>query len=523
METKQKLKTNIHHPEIMYVTSNTNSKLSIENSLSPSKELIHYIHPSSPPSSSTLSSLSFQSIPQLPIHLSSSVMDLDKIMTLDEMNFQWDQLKQKIKQSVIEQLHEPLQSWHQKKSLSKLDQQNTNDYEKSIHKLETNIRIWLENQKRILFYINPTTVSNHHLHKEYKKYIKAAFNEELDQIYQTFENSWKIKIHDVLHDSIQQLKKKLTPTIRNIKPPISYNQKQEYLLKILNVRGDPEKCSFEQAHIYDESIKYLKEQLENQIPFSEIEKQMEPLSDIISCLDHIWQQYQTLYLSNVNKIESYVQPIVKEWYNQLYNQLFNQLYNQHQHSLNWDRIKTLDEPYWIKIIINQLIKKLNHPLNKRKTFIFEGSFRLMLQNYYFSHKINMNMYIKHALPKNMEQWIQEDIKKISLQQYNQQIQNRIQLIIESYLQQIHPLLEKYKKVLLFKCKKGKLGDLVPNCKKDLSRFNDITVQNILNQISDKWVHEALIHSHKTKSLKNFSKQIKFLTLETILDNLKILK
>ena len=131
------------------------------------------------------------------------------------------------------------------------------------------------------------------------------------------------------------------------------------------------------------------------------------------------------------------------------------------------------------------------------------------------------MYIKHALSKTMEQWIQEDIKKISLQQYNQQIQKRIQFITESYLQQIHPLLEKYKRILLLKCKQGKLGDLVPNCKKDLSRFNDITIHNILYQISDKWIHEALIQSHKNKSFKIFNQQIKLLTLEKTLNYFKV--
>jgi len=351
-----------------------------------------------------------QTLPQISNPMSTRVIQWDQPITPENMESEWQQFLMSIKDHMHVNVYAPLESYYTDK-ISHLTNDHTHSHNKResifqcIRKTELDIRKWLEPQKRLLMYKNGRNASD-----GYVDYIKASFSESMDQLAKVFRDEWMVKIADCYRQSTDQMKNLASSVNRTIKAPLAMSEKQSQMMRVMDIRGDPTRMTYEQNQIYEKTVSDLLEEMKN-VPFSVIEPRLEPVSNLNPFLDEIWSQMQRVY-SGENNVGNLNREL-----DHLYESIKSDNWNEHLFNF----IVTLDrnrrKSYWQSVLdLSSDNNNTNTPdesVKLKKQFIYNGEFTKFLTNLYAPHQATLETYIKTMVPVITKQWLQSDMDAIA--------------------------------------------------------------------------------------------------------------
>ena len=333
------------------------------------------------------------------------------------MEMEWQNFLKTIGEHIRRQVYVPIEKYNIEKIVhdkSESVKTVTTEILECVKETELSIRAWMEHRRRQLFFRNGLNVED-----GYIEYIRAAFLESLDAIMRDFQEQWTIELDNCLHKSISDLKKHVTIMKRITKAPMDSSQKHTHLTKIMNIRGDPELLTQAQEIIYNETIDELLQELKSGVPFSKIELQIAPVTDIKPYMDQMWNETVKFYKSL--KVTD------------LFSQTLSNLYKTTREIWSalptiYEYVEILDRSYRMKYWTNLFATGVS-----RHKFMFQGPFIKDVVNKYAAHRIVLENYIKKGFPKTIQGWAQQDLEKIVGDEHIQFICKQFQELYNVYV------------------------------------------------------------------------------------------
>lgn len=437
------------------------------------------------------------------------------------MEFEWQKMRQAIHHH-LEKYFAPTKSF--KVSPSDYDQATA-----LLRDLELDIVQWLEIQKQKMMFNES---------KQYKKYIKSAFLEQLEQLQDiAFFERWTDDIHATKHYVMNQLKKlatlpnvatttintddvdtnkhsRLTQATRQITPPVTLSPKQKCVTKIMQLKYHPNLhvCGKESEHIFDMAVQQLLAQLnektdnEEQLVCHDIDLQLQPV-DVHPYVIRAWEftsrTYEaknvTLLIDSTLDTSVYV-PVELLWSN------FDQA-NADMRSLDqqvFDVAKTLDKSFWALAIENQFQVKKNQV---RKEMIENGLFAKFLSTCFSAHYITMELFMQHTLPILVEQWWKFDTNDVLSHEALMDIKKRFELVGHYYFVQAKPAFGMYRS----------LDEIHANNKGSDTDLTTKTSSSVFFQMVVLWLMKVMTYTHNmNENLESIVMQIDHIDVYNII-------
>jgi hypothetical protein len=354
-----------------------------------------------------------QTLPALSVEIPESSKRQDQVITHEEMEQEWNEFLKSMQSYITDNVYTPLKEYYDTKIKDKTSMVPSDEYSSvlsCVKKLELDIRRWVEMQKTILF----QTAEGH---------TKAVFNEEKENLMTDFKIKWVVELANCTKKSIDQMKQMLKQVNRQVKPPLDVTEKQTRIMKITNIRRDPDMCGPDQNKVYEDSISKLLKQLQDGVQFDKIEEELTPVTDVDPYLSQAWKLLTKTYDIAIFK------PRVENEFDQFYNQL---KLDWKQDSVFCDLVVQMDKPYQLEKSLNAL--DLTSPVNSaRKDYIW-GPFKTMLMTCYAPHKVTLNMYMENVFPKLASQWLERDIQQVLSKDRMQRIRSNLDIMLNAYLE-----------------------------------------------------------------------------------------